>query len=45
MIPELNTIDRMALIHRALLKGGFRPSEADKIMGSNWTRFFKDNLR
>ncbi len=45
VIPELNTIDRMALIHRALLKGGFRPSEADKIMGSNWTRFFKDNLR
>lgn len=45
VIPELNTIDRLALIHRALLKDGFTPREADKIMGANWTRFFKENLR
>lgn len=45
VIPEFNTIDRMALIHRALLRGGFKSSEADKIMGGNWTRFFRENLR
>lgn len=45
VIPEFNTIDRMALIHRALLRGGFRPAEADKIIGGNWTRFFTENLR
>ncbi len=45
VIPEFNSIDRMTLIHRALLKGGFRPAEVDKIMGGNWTRFFKETLR
>ena len=45
VIPEFNNIDRLALIHRALLKGGFKPREADKIMGGNWARFFKENLR
>jgi microsomal dipeptidase-like Zn-dependent dipeptidase len=45
VIPEFNTIDRMAQIHRALLKGGFKPREADRIMGENWSRFFKENLR
>jgi microsomal dipeptidase-like Zn-dependent dipeptidase len=45
VIPELNNIDRMPLIHRALLSSGFSAIEADKVMGGNWARFFKDNLR
>lgn len=45
VIPDLNNIERMPLIHRALLSGGFSASEADKVMGGNWARFFKDNLR
>lgn len=44
VIPEFNNIHRLPLIHAALLKGGFKPREADKIMGENWTRFFKANL-
>ncbi len=45
VIPELNTIDRLSSIHAALSKGGFRAREIDKIMGGNWARFFKENLR
>ncbi|MEJ0035211.1 MAG: membrane dipeptidase [Gammaproteobacteria bacterium] len=45
VIPELNNIDRLALIHRALLAGGFKSREADRIMGENWTRFFEENLQ
>jgi microsomal dipeptidase-like Zn-dependent dipeptidase len=45
VIPELNNIERMPRIHRALLQAGFRPSEADRIMGGNWRRFFKTTLR
>lgn len=37
-IPELNNINRVPLIHRALEKGGFKPVELEKIMGGNWTR-------
>ncbi|MCG2840261.1 dipeptidase [Sandaracinobacter sp. RS1-74] len=45
VIPEFNSIERLARIHQALLDGGFKPREADRIMGANWTRFFKENLR
>lgn len=44
VIPEFNNIRRLPLIHAALLKGGFKPREADRIMGGNWTRFFKETL-
>ncbi|MET0338023.1 MAG: membrane dipeptidase [Caulobacter sp.] len=44
VIPQLNVIDRMQLIHAALLRGGFKPREADKIVGGNWLRFFRSNL-
>lgn len=37
-IPELNNIDRMHTIHRALEKAGFKPAELEKIMGGNWIR-------
>lgn len=37
-IPELNNIDRMNTIHRALETAGFKPGELEKIMGGNWIR-------
>ncbi len=45
VIPELNNIDRMSLIHGALLKGGFSSADADKLMGLNWKRFLSSHLR
>lgn len=44
VIPQLNVINRMQLIHEALLRGGFKPREADKIVGRNWLAFFRTNL-
>lgn len=37
-IPELNNIDRVNTIHRALEKSGFKTHELEKIMGGNWIR-------
>lgn len=45
VIPELNNIDRMPLIHRALLDHGFASADAEKIAGLNWKRFLVSNLR
>lgn len=45
VIPELNSIHRMALIHKALLDAGFRSGDAEKIVGGNWRRFLKQNIR
>ncbi|MDQ8756472.1 membrane dipeptidase [Sphingosinicella sp. LHD-64] len=44
VIPELNRIDRMARIHAALERDGFRAGEIEKIMGGNWTRVLIDVL-
>ncbi|MEK7343640.1 MAG: membrane dipeptidase [Pseudomonadota bacterium] len=44
VIPELNRIDRMASIARALDAAGFSPRECDKIMGENWRRVLTDVL-
>jgi len=44
VIPELNNIDRMQLIHQALLKDGFSATAAEKIMGGNWMAFLSSNL-
>jgi membrane dipeptidase len=38
VIPELNSIRRMFLIHEALSRTGFKPAEVEKIMGGNWIR-------
>lgn len=38
VIPELNNINRMQIIHRALEKDGFSDSEITAIMGGNWQR-------
>lgn len=45
VIPELNNIDRMSLIHRALLDHGFSSTDAEKVVGLNWKRFLVSNLR
>ena len=44
VIPELNNIRRMFLIHQALEKSGFKPTEIEKIMGGNWIRVLTANL-
>lgn len=44
VIPELNDIRRMFLIHRALEKSGFKPTEIEKIVGGNWIRVLKASL-
>jgi membrane dipeptidase len=38
VIPELNNVRRMFLIHEALDRAGFRAGEVEKIMGANWIR-------
>ncbi|MBB4101060.1 membrane dipeptidase [Sphingomonas kyeonggiensis] len=44
VIPELNRIDRLERIARALEAAGFRPREVNKIMGGNWKRLLTDVL-
>jgi membrane dipeptidase len=44
VIPELNTIDRMALICAALERNGFSAGQVEKIMGGNWIRVLTDAL-
>jgi membrane dipeptidase len=44
VIPELNTIDRMALICAALERSGFSDGQVEKIMGGNWIRVLTDVL-
>ena len=44
VIPELNNVRRMFLIHEALERAGFRPVEVEKIMGRNWIRVLKASL-
>jgi membrane dipeptidase len=38
VIPELNNVRRMFLIHDALERDGFGAAEIEKIMGGNWMR-------
>ncbi len=44
VIPELNSIDRMTRIRRALERGRFTSDEVDRIMGGNWARVLTDAL-
>jgi membrane dipeptidase len=44
VIPELNNIHRMQLIHASLERDGFTSSQLEKIMGGNWTRVLKGVL-
>lgn len=44
VIPELNNINRMITIHRALEKNNFKISEIEKIMGGNWKRVLNETL-
>ncbi|MDQ3170853.1 MAG: dipeptidase [Acidobacteriota bacterium] len=44
VIPELNNVRRMFLIHEALANDGFTPREIEKIMGGNWMRVLTDAL-
>lgn len=44
VIPELNNVRRMFLIHEALDRGGFTAGEVEKIMGGNWIRVLADAL-
>jgi len=44
VIPELNNVRRMFLIHRALERAGFASREVEKIMGGNWIRVLKASL-
>jgi membrane dipeptidase len=41
VIPELNNVRRMFLIHQALDRAGFKAGEVEKIMGGNWTRVLR----
>ena len=41
VIPELNNVRRMFLIHEALDRSGFTAAEVEKIMGANWIRVLK----
>ena len=38
VIPELNNVRRMFLIHQALDRAAFKAGEVEKIMGGNWRR-------
>jgi membrane dipeptidase len=44
VIPELNNVRRMSLIHEALDRDGFSSAEVEKIMGANWIRVLKSTL-
>ena len=44
IIPELNTINRMELIHDALKSSGFGSSDIEKIMGKNLQRVLDEVL-
>jgi membrane dipeptidase len=44
VIPELNTIDRMALICAALERSNFSDEHVEKIVGGNWIRVLTDVL-
>lgn len=44
VIPELNNVKRMFLIHKALKEHNFKSSEIEKIMGGNWIRVLKESL-
>lgn len=44
VVPELNNIYRMRLIHRALERDRFKAAEIEKIMGGNWQRVLTDVL-
>jgi membrane dipeptidase len=44
VIPELNNVRRMFLIHQALERAGFKAVEVEKIMGGNWIRVLKASL-
>ena len=44
VIPELNNVRRMSLIHEALDRDGFTAAEIEKIMGANWIRVLKSTL-
>ena len=41
VVPELNNVRRMFLIHQALERGGFKATEIEKIMGGNWIRVLR----
>ena len=41
VIPALNNVRRMFLIHDALDKAGFAAGDVEKIMGGNWIRVLK----
>ena len=41
VIPALNNVRRMFLIHEALDKAGFAAGDVEKIMGGNWIRLLK----
>jgi membrane dipeptidase len=44
VIPELNNVRRMFLIHAALETSRFRLPEIEKIMGGNWIRVLEGTL-
>ncbi|MCL4847826.1 MAG: membrane dipeptidase [Acidobacteria bacterium] len=44
VIPELNNVRRMFLIHEALDRAGFTAGEVEKVMGGNWIRVLTDAL-
>jgi membrane dipeptidase len=44
VIPELNRIERMAVIRAALERNRFKAREIDRIMGGNWRRVLTDVL-
>lgn len=41
VIPALNNVRRMFLLHEALDHAGFSTGDVEKIMGGNWTRVLK----
>lgn len=44
VIPILNNVRRMFVIHEALSQSGFTPREVEKIMGGNWIRVLTESL-
>jgi len=44
VIPELNNVRRMFLIHEGLERAGFGAREIEKIMGGNWIRVLRGTL-